>query len=148
MSTTLKSPGRLKNAECKKGQQSNRLLIPYVPDTDIVMPKEEPQVLKVKLPDDTHINMLIYSRGNTKEYFTHIVAVLCIIKQKGLDTRCRKLKKAVLRQSKMLKNLLEAAGLRDTVLTEVNSYSKTSRRLMMGQLPKSTSADQEFFFSY
>jgi hypothetical protein len=51
----------------------------------------------------------------------HIVAVvLYVIKQRGLDSRCRKLKKTVLRQSKMLKNLLEAAGLRDTVLRDVD----------------------------
>ncbi len=63
--------------------------------------------------------MHIYSCGNTKEYLTHIVSVLRIIKQKGLNARCRKLEKAVLRQSKTLKNLLEAAGSQDTVLTDV-----------------------------
>ncbi len=62
-----------------------------VPETDILMPKEEPQVLKVKLPNNSHLNMLIYSRGNTKEYLTHIVAVLRIIDQKGLGTKCRML---------------------------------------------------------
>jgi hypothetical protein len=88
---------------------------------DIITPKEDPQVLKVKLPDNTtHINMHIYFRGNTKECLTHIVAVLHIIKQKGLDARCRKLKNAVLGQSKMLKNLFKAAGLRDTALTNAD----------------------------
>jgi hypothetical protein len=120
MSTTLKSPDGLKNTEFKKGQLSNRLPIPYIPEMHIIMPKEEPQVFKVKLLEDSHINMHIYSRGNTKEYLMHIVAVLHIIKQKGLDMRCRKLKKAVLRQSKMLKNLLEATGLRDTLLTDID----------------------------
>jgi hypothetical protein len=120
MSVTLKAPGGMKNSKCKKGQLSNRLPIPYVAETEILMSKEEPQVLKVKLPDNSHLNMPIYSDGNTKEYLTHIVvAVLCIVKQKGLDTKCRKLAKAVVRQSKMLKNLLEAAGSRDTVSTDV-----------------------------
>jgi hypothetical protein len=64
--------------------------------------------------------MPIYSHGNTKDCLTHIVAVLCIIKQKGLDTKCRRLRKAVVRQSGALKNLLEAAGSRDTVLTDVD----------------------------
>jgi hypothetical protein len=68
-----------------------------------MMSKEEPQVLKVKLPNDSHLNMPIYSRGNTKEYLTHIVAVLRIIKQKGLYAKCRKLGKAVVRQSETLK---------------------------------------------
>jgi hypothetical protein len=120
MSTTLKSHDGLKNSECKKGQLSNRLSIRYVAGMDIFAPKEDPQVLKVGLPDNSHINMHIYSHGNTKEYLTHIVAVLCIIKQKGLDPRCWKLEKTILRQSEMLKNLLEATGLKDTVSTDLN----------------------------
>jgi hypothetical protein len=87
---------------------------------DIVTYKEEPQVLKVGLPNDSHLNMPIYSHGNTKEYLSHIVAVLHIIKQKGLDAKCRKLGKAVVRQSKMLKNLLEASGSRETVSMDVD----------------------------
>jgi hypothetical protein len=82
MSTTLKTPHGLNNAECKKGQLSNQPPIPYMPEVDIVMPKEEPQTLKVKLPDDFHLNMPIYSCGNTKEYLEHIVAVLQTIDQK------------------------------------------------------------------
>ncbi len=80
------------------------------------MSKEEPQVLKDRLPHDTCLNKPIFSRGNTEEYLAHIVAVLHIIKKKGLDVKCRnKLRKAVVRQSKALKNLLEAAGFKDTV---------------------------------
>jgi hypothetical protein len=120
VSTTLKSPNGLKDAECKKRQLSNWPPIRYIPVMDIVVPKEYPQACKVKLPDDSHINMHIYSCGNNEEYLTHIVAVLCIIKQRGLNSRCRKLKKAVLRQSKMLKNLLETAGSRDTVSLDVD----------------------------
>ncbi len=115
MSTTLKTPDELKNVECKKGQLSIWPPIPYIPVVDIITPKEDPQVYKVKLPDDSHINLHIYSRGNNKEYLTHIVAVLHAIKQRGLDSRSGKLEKAVLRQSKMLKNLLDAAGSQDTV---------------------------------
>jgi hypothetical protein len=107
MSTTLKSPEGLNNAECKKGQLSNRPPIPYVPEVDIVMPKDEPQSLKVKLPDKSHLNMPIYSHGNTKEYLTHTVAVLQIINQKGLGKKCRMLAQIVEKQFGMLKNLNE-----------------------------------------
>ncbi len=120
MSTTLKSLDRLKNAECKKGQLSNRPPIPYVPEVDIVTPKEEPQSLKVKLPDKAHLIMPIYSRGNTEEYLMHIVAVLCIINQKELVAKCRKLARAVVRWSGALKNLLKAAGSQDNVLTNID----------------------------
>jgi hypothetical protein len=105
MSTSLKSPDRLKDAECKKGQLSHRPPILYVPVIDVVMPKEEPQFFKVKLLNASHLSIPIYSRGNNEEYLVHIVAVLCIIKQKGLPKKCRVLAKAVVRWSKALKNL-------------------------------------------
>jgi hypothetical protein len=87
MSTNLKSPNLLKDAECRKGQLSHWPPIPYVPVVDLVTPKEEPQVLKVKLPDTSHISVPIFSRGNNKEYLAHVVAVLRI-EQKGLPGKC------------------------------------------------------------
>jgi hypothetical protein len=72
---------------------------------DIVTPKEEPQIFKIKLPDASHLNMPIYSRGNNKEYFAHIVVVLRVINQKGLPKKCRVLAKAVEKRSEALKNL-------------------------------------------
>jgi hypothetical protein len=109
MSTSLKSPDRLKDAECKKRQLSHWLPIPYVPVTDIVTPKVEPQIFKIKLPDASHLSMSIYSCGNNMEYLAHIVAVLQVIEQKGLPKKCRVLAKAVVRRSEALKNLQEAA---------------------------------------
>ncbi len=120
MSTSLKSPYWLKDAKCKKGQLSNRPPILHVPVVNIVTPKEEPQVFKVKLPDASHLSMSIYSHGNNKKYLVHIVAVLQIIDQKGLPKKCRILAKAVVRWSEALKNLQEAAGTQDTVSTNVD----------------------------
>ena len=88
MNTSLKTPDRLKDAECKKGQLSHRPPIPYVPVVYIVTPKEEPQIFKIKLPDASHLSMPIYSWGNNKEYLMHIVAVLQVIKQKKLPKKC------------------------------------------------------------
>ncbi len=108
MSTSLKSPDGLKDAECKKGQLSHWPLIPYVPVVDILTPKEEPQIFKIKLPDASHLSMPIISCGNNEEYLVHIVAVLDVIEQKGLPKKCQVLTKAVVRWSKVLKNLQEA----------------------------------------
>ncbi len=120
MSTNLKSPNVLKDAECKKGQLSQWPLIPYVPLVDIVTPKEEPQVLKVKLPDASHISVPIFSRGNNEEYLVHIVAVLRIIEQKGLPKKCQVLDKAVVKRSEALKSLQEATESQDTVSTSID----------------------------
>jgi hypothetical protein len=138
------APNGLKNSECKKGQLINQPPIPYVAETDIATSKEEPQVLKVRLPNNSHLNMPIYSRGNTEEYLMHIVAVLRIIKQKGLDAKCRKLGKAVVRQSEMLKILLEATGLRDTVLMDVDVQAhKVEIEQTQQMLRKSQNAHNE-----
>jgi hypothetical protein len=120
MSTSLKSPDGLKDAECKKGQLSHRPPILYIPVVDIVMPKEEPQLFKVKLPDASHLSIPIYSRGNNKEYLAHIIAVLQIIDQKRLPKKCRMLSKTVLRWLEALKNLQEAAESQETVSTSVD----------------------------
>ncbi len=120
MSTSLKSPDGMNDAECKKGQLSHRPPIPYIPVVDIVTPKEEPQVFKIKLPDASHLSMPIYSCGNNEEYLVHIVAVLQVIEQKGLSKKCRVLAKAVARWSEALKNLQEAAESWDTISTSVD----------------------------
>ncbi len=120
MSTSLKSPGGLKDAECEKGQLSHRPPIPYVPVVDVITHKEEPQLYKSKLLDASHLSILIYSRGNNEEYLAHIVAVLRIIEQMGLPKKCRVLAKAVVRWFEALKNLQEAAESQDTVSTSVD----------------------------
>jgi hypothetical protein len=94
--------------------------IPYVPVVDVIMPNEKPQVLKIKRPDASHISVTIFSHGNNKEYLMHVVAGLRIIKQKGLHKKCRVLAKAVVKQSKALKSLQEAAESRYTVLTSID----------------------------
>ncbi len=124
MSTPLKSPDGLKDAECEKGLLSHQPPIPYVPVVDVVMPKEEPQLYKVKLPKASQLSIPIYSRGNNEEYLAHVVAVLCIIEQKGLPKKCRVLAKAVVRRSKVLKNLQEAAESRDTISTSVDVQAR------------------------
>jgi hypothetical protein len=122
MSTFLKSPDGLKDAEYKKRQLSHWPPIPYVPVVDIVTPKEDPQVFKIMLPDASHLSMSIYSRGNNEEYLTHIVAVavLQVVEQKGLLKKCRVLAKAVARRPEALKNHQEAGESWDTVSTSVN----------------------------
>jgi hypothetical protein len=120
LSTSLKSPDGLKDAECKEGQLFHRPSIPYVTVVDILMPNEDPQVFKIKLPNLSHLSMPIYSRGNNEEYLTHIAAVLQVIGQKGLPKKCRVLAKAVARLSEALKNLQEATESRDTVSTSVD----------------------------
>jgi hypothetical protein len=131
MSTSLKSPDGLKDAECEKGQLSHRLPIPYIPVVDIVMPKEEPQIFKIKLPDTSNLSMLIYSRGNNEEYLAHIIVVLQVIKQKGLPKECRVLAKAVVRRSEALKNLQEAAKSQDT--TVLTTADVTACKIRIGK---------------
>ncbi len=84
------------------------------------MPKEEPQIFKIKLPDMSHLSMPIYSRGNSKEYPAHIFAVLQVIEQKWLPKKCQVLAKAIVKRSEALKKIQEAAESQDTVLTSID----------------------------
>ncbi len=127
MSTNLKSTDMLKDAECEKGQLAQRPPIPYVPVVDLVTPKEAPAVLKVKLPDDSHISVPIFSHGNNEEYIAHIVAVLRIIEQKGLHKKCCVLAKAVAKWLAALKNLQEASE------PQVTSVDATARKVEIEQ---------------
>ncbi len=110
----------LKDVQCEKGQLAQRPPIPYVPVVDVVTPKEDPAALKVKLPDDSHISVPIFSRGNNKEYIAHIVAFLRIVEQKGLQKKCRMYAEAVVKWQAALKNLQEASEPQDTILTSVD----------------------------
>jgi hypothetical protein len=120
MSTSLKSPDGLKDAECEKGQLSHRPPIPYISVVDVITPKKEPQLYKVKLPHVSHLSISIYSWGNNEEYLAHVIAVLCIIEQKGLPKKCWVLAKAVVRRSEALKNLQEATESQDTISMSVD----------------------------
>ncbi len=110
----------LKDAECEKGQLAQRPPLPYVPVVDVVTPKEDPAVMKVKLPDNSHISVPIFPLGNNEEYIAHIVAVLRIIEQKGLPKKCCVYAKAVAKWQAALKNLQEALEPQDTVLMSVD----------------------------
>jgi hypothetical protein len=118
MSTTLKTPKGLKDSKCKNGQLSSLPPIPYVSPTDLMTTKEVQEALKIKLPDGIVFNLSIFSRGSIKEYLAHVVVVLHLISQKGLDMQCRKLAKAVDKLARTLKNLLKAAGSKTTVSSD------------------------------
>ncbi len=91
---------------------------------DIVTPKEETQLFKVKLPDGSHLSMPIYSCGNNKEYLVHIVAVLHIVDQKGLPKKCRMLAKAAVLWSEALKSLQEASDSRETASMSMDGMAR------------------------
>ena len=89
MSASSKVPEGLKDSECEKGNLGARPPIPYVPPTDLLQAKENSDSIKLKLPDGTVISMTIFAKGNPEEYLQHVIAVLRLINQKGLDVKCR-----------------------------------------------------------
>ncbi len=105
MSTTNKVPDRLKDSECKKGHLGACPPIPYVPPMDLLQTKEKSDAIKLKLPNGTVISMTIFAKGNPKEYLQHVIAVLHLISQKGLDTKCRAAGKELVRISEVLEAL-------------------------------------------
>jgi hypothetical protein len=123
-------PQRMKDLECKKGQLSSQPPIPYVPPTDLVTTKESFDNLKIKLPNGTIFNMSIFFQGNTEEYLVHVVAVLNLINQKGLDMQCRKLAKTVDKLAGTLENLQKPNGPKGACYKEVQE----ARKLELSQI--------------
>jgi hypothetical protein len=48
------------------------------------MGKQEGEQIKVKMPDGTNFSMATFTCGRNKDYLVHVIAVLRIIKKKGL----------------------------------------------------------------
>jgi hypothetical protein len=105
MSTANKAPEGLKDAECEKGNLGVCPPIPYVPPADLLQTKENTDTIKLKLLDGTVFSMMIFAKGNLKECLQHVIAILCLINQKGLDTMCRSIGSKLERTSKVLENL-------------------------------------------
>jgi hypothetical protein len=106
--------------------------------------------MKVKLPNGTVFNMSIFSRGNTEEYLTHVVAVLHLINQIRLNVQYRKLAKTAGKLAGTLENLQEPNGPRVQVprrikrpagwsLARPKRWSKKPGRLTTRLLPRHTS---------
>jgi hypothetical protein len=110
MTTVLKGPEGMKDSECKKGQLSSPPPITYVPLADLVTTKESSDNLKVKLEDGTVFNMTIFSQGNTEEYLAHVIALLHLINQKGINVHCRRLAKSVDKLAGTQANLQKSIG--------------------------------------
>ncbi len=68
--------------------------------------------------------MTIFSQGNTKEYLAHIITVLHLINQKGLNVQCRKLAKTVDKLVGTLDNLQKSIGPKGSKSNEDQEASK------------------------
>ncbi len=84
MSSSLKSPPEgLKAFKCEKGKSSAQPPILYVPPTDLIK-KQEGEQIKVKMPNGTNFLMTAFTSSTNEDYLVHIIAVLRIIKNKGM----------------------------------------------------------------
>ncbi len=105
MSMSNNVPEGLKDSECKKGNLGVHPPILYVPPMDLLQAKENSDAIRLKLPDGTVISMTILAKGNPEEYLQHVIAVLRLINQKGLDAKCREAGKELVKTSKVLEAL-------------------------------------------
>jgi hypothetical protein len=59
------------------------------------------------MPDGTNFQMDTFGYGNNKEYLVHVIAVLCIIEQKGMETDVRKAFQALIEVRREIKPLFK-----------------------------------------
>jgi hypothetical protein len=68
--------------ESEKGTLTIQLPIPYVPPIDLHKKRDIKQI-KVKLPNGTNFQMSAFGQENNEEYLVHVIAVKCLLEQKG-----------------------------------------------------------------
>ncbi len=85
MSSSSKATKGLKDSKCKKGYLGNHPPIPCILPTDLLQVKDNMEILKVKLPNVSVFSMTIFAKGSPDDYLQHIITVLHLINQKGLD---------------------------------------------------------------
>ena len=103
MSFNFKSPPEgLKNLECKKGKSVAQPPIPYVPPTNLSK-KQDAEQIKVKMPDGTNFGMAAFMYGTNEDYLVHVIAVLQIIKKKGLASEIKVAWDAILKVRREMK---------------------------------------------
>jgi hypothetical protein len=84
MSSNLKAPPEgLEPSKCKKGKSVTQPLILYVLPLDLIK-KWETEQIKVKMPNGTNFRMAAFVYRTNKDYLIHVIAILRIIKKKGL----------------------------------------------------------------
>ncbi len=85
MSGNTKSPAEgLKDLECKQGAITTWPPIPYVAPVD-PNKRQEKTKIKTKLPGGTNYQMVPFRVGSNEDYVNHIIAMICLIKQKDLE---------------------------------------------------------------
>jgi hypothetical protein len=63
--------------------------------------------MKVKFPNGTKFQMPTYGTGNNKEYLVHVIAILCLVKQKGTAAKVKEAFAAFIAVRKEMSPLLE-----------------------------------------
>ncbi len=92
MSANAKNPPEgLKDSECKRGNIVNRPPILYVQpmDPNKKQGKTENKV-KVKLPDRTNYQMVLFQAGTNEDYITHIITMKRLLEQKKIEDEVEK----------------------------------------------------------
>jgi hypothetical protein len=69
--------------ECKKGKSVAQPPILYVPPSDLIEKRETKQI-KVKMPYGANFGVAAFAYGTNEDNLVYVIAVLRIIKKKGL----------------------------------------------------------------
>ena len=84
-SGSAKSPAEgLKNLECERGVITTRPPIPYVAEVD-PYEKAKKTEIKTKLANGTDYRMVPFCLGTNKDYLCHIIALIRLVEQLGLE---------------------------------------------------------------
>jgi hypothetical protein len=99
--------------------------------------------LKLKLPNWTVLSMTIFTKGNSEDYLQHLITVLCLITQKGLDATCRCSAKELERASNVLEALVHNPIGPQGLNSKEDLAARTIEKKQTQEMLKSTKKEHE-----
>jgi hypothetical protein len=104
----------LSNADCKKGQVTQRPPIPYAVSKNGLLLSTSRETVKIKMPDGESKQSLLGDKADGEEYVKHLMSFAQFMEKKGCEADLKAASKVTLSMTTALKKLAKAqAGEKD-----------------------------------
>ncbi len=99
---------KLSNADCEKGQVTQRPPIPYAVSKNSLLVSTLQETIKIKTPEGKSKQSLLGDGANKEEYMKHLMSFFCFMEKKGYKADLKAASKVTLGATTALKKLAKA----------------------------------------
>ncbi len=132
----------LSDAECEKGQVTQRPPIPYAVSKNGLLLSTLRETIKIKMPKGDSKQTLLGNGADGKEYVKHLISFARFMEMKGYEADLKAASKVTLSTTTALKNLVKAqTGEKDPAKAKrLTKVEAAKVRLIIAKLAESTFA--------